>query len=218
MSFQSQVIATAALLVCGATGAAAQTNPPAAAPAANKVAVVDIRTAVQNTAEGKLAAAELQSQFTSKQTELENLQKSVEELQNRLNATQRTISEEERVRMQRQGERMAHQLQRKQQEYEEEVNAAQQEVFERMGRKMVEVISRFARENGYGVILDASTACSVFCSNQLDVTQEIIRLYDQANPVKAGAATTLAPPRPAATRPATQPPATTTPAKPKPPR
>jgi outer membrane protein len=217
MSFQSRVFTIAALVVLAAAGAAAQTTPPPAAAPANKVAVVDIRAAVQNTAEGKLAAAELQSQFSPKQTEIENLQKSVEELQNRLNATARTVSDEERVRMQRQGERMAHQLQRKQQEYEEEVNAAQQDVFERMGRKMVDVISRYARENGYGVILDASTACGVYCSNQLDVTQDIIRLYDQANPVKAGAATTPTPARPAATRPATQP-GTTTPAKPKPPR
>ena len=214
MSFQSRVITTAALLVLGAAGVAAQTTPPATAPS-NKVAVLDIRQAVQATAEGKQAAAELQSQFSPKQSELENLQRSVEELQNRLSAGARTLSDEERVRLQRQGKHMAHQLQRKQQEYEEEVNAAQQEVFERMGRKMVDIISRYARENGYGVILDASTACGVFCSNQLDVTQDIIRLYDQANPVKAGAATTPAT-RPAATRPATQP--ATPPAKPKPPR
>ncbi len=220
MSFQSRLFTAGVLLVFAAALAAAQANPPQTAAAANKVAVVDIRQAIQATAEGKQAAAELQSQFSPRQSELENLNKSVEDVQNRLNAGARTLSDEERVRLQRQGERQASQLKRKQEEYQEDVNAAQQDVFDRMGRKMVDVISRFARENGYGVIFDASTACGVYCSNQLDVTQEIIRLYDQANPVKAAAGTTTAPaqPRPAATRPATTP-ATGNPVpRPKPPR
>ncbi len=224
MSFKHRIFAIGVSIMLTAAGAAAQTGTTPPTAAANKVGVVDIRQAIQATAEGKLAAAELQSQFSPRQSELENMQKSLEDLQNRLNAGARTLSDDERVRLQRQGERQASQFKRKQEEVQEDITAAQQDVFDRMGRKMVDVISRFARENGYGVILDASTACGVYCSNQLDVTQDIIRLYDQANPVKAGAAgTTPAQPRPAATRPAATPPATTapapiTPAKPKPPR
>jgi hypothetical protein len=77
---------------------------------------------------------------------------------------------------------------------------------------MGEVISRYARENGYMIIMDAQV-CNVYCSNQLDVTQDIIRLYDQANPVKTGAPG-AAKPAPAASKPAQ--PAATPPAKPKP--
>ena len=223
MSFQFRVLHTAAVLALAATGAAAQT--PAAAPAGpapNKIAVVDIRQAIQSTGEGKQASGELQSQFSARQSELENLQKSIEDLQGRLTAGARTLSDEERVRMQRQGERQASQLKRKQEEFQEDANAAQQEIIDRIGRKMVEVVSRYARENSYSVILDTQTACGVYCSNQVDVTQEIIRLYDQANPVKPGSTSNPAP-RPATNRPpvnrppAAQPPATT-PAKPKPPR
>jgi outer membrane protein len=225
MSLTHRVFVIGAQIALVAAAASGQTNPPPNAPP-NKVAVVDIRQAVQATAEGKQAAAELQSQFSPRQTELENLQKSIEELQNRLNAGARTLSDDERVRLQRQGERQASQLKRKQEEFQEDVNAAQQEVFDRMGRKMVDVISRYARENGYGVILDAASACGVYCSNQLDVTQDIIRLYDQANPVKAGGTTAPATqPRPVATRPAAQPagnppanPPANPAARPKPPR
>ena len=216
MSFRSYGIGIAALLLACAFGVAAQTNPPAAA-APSKVGFADIRAVIGNTAEGKQASAELQSQFAPRQSEMENLQKSIEELQGRLNAGARTMSDEERVRLQRQGERMASQLKRKQEEFQEDANAAQQEMIDRVGRKVVEVVNRYARENGYALILDAQTACGIYCQPQLDVTQEIIHLYDQANPVKAGAATAPATPRPAATRPSTQP-ATPAPAKPKPPR
>ena len=215
MSFRCYGIRIAALLLASAFGVAAQTNPPAAAP--SKVGFADIRAVIGNTAEGKQASAELQSQFSPRQSEIENLQKGIEELQGRLNAGARTMSDDERVRLQRQGERMASQLKRKQEEFQEDANAAQQEMIDRVGRKVVEVVNRYARENGYALILDAQTACGIYCQPQLDVTQEIIRLYDQANPVKAGAASAPATPRPAAARPSTQP-ATPAPAKPKPPR
>ena len=223
MSFQSRLLHTAAVLALAAAGAAGQTPVAApAGPAPNKIAVVDIRQAIQSTAEGKQASGELQSQFSARQSELENLQKSIEDLQSRLSAGARTLSDEERVRMQRQGERQASQLKRKQEEFQEDANAAQQEIIDRIGRKMVEVISRYARENSYSVILDTQTACGVYCSNQVDVTQEIIRLFDQANPLKPGSSSNPGQPRPAAnrplvSRPAAQAPATP-PAKPKPPR
>src|SRR5208282_3095123 len=92
---------------------------------------------------------------------------------------------------------------RKQDEYQAEFNDAQQDAIEKLGRKMGEVISRFARENGYMMVMDAQV-CNIYCSNQLDITQEIIRLYDQAYPVK-GAAAAPGTPKPAASRPATQP-------------
>src|SRR5713101_995445 len=203
------------LLLTGVSLAAAQsgTGATVATPPSNKVGYLDIRQAIAATAEGKMALAELQSQFAPKQAELENLRKVVEELQGRLRAGERTLSDEERARLERHGERLARSLQRKQEEYQEEANALQGEIFDRLGRKMVDVIGRYARENNYGVSLDSQQACGVFCSNQLDTTQDIIRLYDQANPVKAGSN-----PSGGTQKPPTQPPKPTQqqPAPPKP--
>ena len=210
-----KVLILPAILFMAVSLARAQgTPPPAAAGALPKVAIVDIRAAMLSTAEGKQAAAEIQSQFSSKQADLDNLRKNLEDIQNRIQTTARTSSEEERARLERQGQRMQQQLQRKQEEYQADFNEAQQDAIEKLGRKMGEVISRYARENGYLMVMDAQV-CNIYCSNQLDITQDIIRLYDQANPVKAGApgtkpAGTTAPSRPT--------PGTTaqTPTKPKP--
>jgi outer membrane protein len=104
---------------------------------------------------------------------------------------------------------MARQLQRKQDEYQEDVNAAQADVFDRIGRKMVDVLDRYARENGYMVILDSSAQNTpiMFASTNIDVTQDIVRLYDQAYPVKGGTSGST-PAKPVATpKPAPQPPA-----------
>jgi outer membrane protein len=186
----------------------AQETPAAGASAANKVGVIDVRQAIVTTAEGKLASAELQSQFAARQTELENMNKQLNDLGQRLQASAGKLSQEEEARLTAQGQRLRQQIDRKQNEYQEDVNAAQGEVIDRIGRKLVDVLDRYARERGYAVVLDSSAQNSplLYKSNQIDVTQDIIRLYDQAYPVKA-AATVPAQPKPAPKPAATQPPA-----------
>jgi outer membrane protein len=201
----------AAALALAALPAAGQSPTPA--PPATRVAYVDIRAAMQSTAEGKQMGAELQSQFAPKQADLEATSKQLEDIQNQLRARQQTMSDEERGRLDRQRERMQRQLQRKQEEYQQDANDAQQDAFDKLGRKMADVVSRYARDNNFSVVLDASQACAIYCSNQLDITQDIIRLYDQANPVKGSAATGTKPGAtpvrpPASTNPPAKPPAT----------
>lgn len=174
----------------GATGTAAE-------PVANKVGTLNARQAIVSTAEGKVASAELQSQFQPRNTELDNLRKQVEEAQNRLRAGERTLSDEEKTRLARQIDLWSRQFQRKQEDLQEDANAAQNEVIERIGQKLIEVVERYARENGYSVVLDVSSQTTpvLFASPAVNITQDIIRLYDQAHPVKAAA------PAPAAPRP-----------------
>ena len=201
----STIIRTAALgaaCVFGAVAAWAQGSPVAAA---GKVGVVNLRQAVGLTAEGKQAAAELQSQFASRQTELENLNKQINDLRQRLQIGQATLSEEEKARLTAQGQKLATQLDRKQNEYQEDVNSATGEVFERIGGKMLDVLERYARENGYSALFDTSTQNSpiLYKASNIDVTQDIVRLYDQAYPLKSSSAAP-APAKPAAPKPAAQ--------------
>jgi outer membrane protein len=174
--------------------------PASSAVAGNKIGVINVRQAIVTTSEGKQASAELQSQFAARQTELENLNKQITDLRQRLAAGQSTLSQDEQARLTRQGELLARQLQRKQDEYQEDVNASQGDVIDKIGRKMIDVLDRYARENGYVAILDSSAQNTpiLYASNQIDVTQDIIRLYDQAYPLKAGSTTPKPAPRPAA--------------------
>jgi len=200
---------TAALAaVCVLSTGAVWAQAPAAAgsSASSKVGVISIRQAIVTTAEGKVASAELQSQFASRQNEIENLNKQISDLQARLQAGANKLSQEEEARLRQQGQRLAQRLDRMNTEYQEDVNAAQADVIDRIGRKMVDVLDRYARENGYAVVLDSSAQSTpiLYASTQIDVTQDIVRLYDQAYPVKAGATAPAKPaakPAPAASQP-----------------
>lgn len=185
--------------VCLLGSVAVRAQAAAGSAATGKIGVINVRQAIVATSEGKQASAELQSQFSSRQNELESLNKQINDLRQRLAAGQTTLSDDEKVRLTQQGQRLTQQLDRKQNELQEDVNAAQGEVVDRIGRKMMDVLDRYARENGIVAVFDSSQQNSpiLFASTNIDVTQDIIKLYDQAYPLKAGAA----PAKPAATTP-----------------
>jgi outer membrane protein len=174
-------------------GLQAQTS---AASVPTKVGVINMQAAITGTAEGKEAAAELQSQFAPRQTDLQNLQKQAEDDQSRLRTGQSTLSEEEQARLSAEYTKITRTLQRKSQDAQDDFNEAQQEIVNRIGRKMVDILNKYAKDGGYAVVLDSSSQQTpiLYEANQIDVTQDIIRLYDQAYPVKTSAA---APARPA---------------------
>ena len=206
----------AALAIAGIAGAVlvrAQAPAAVGSSASGKVGIINIRQAIVTTAEGKQASAELQSQFAPRSTEIDNLNKQINDLRQRLAACEGKCSQEEIARLTQQGQKQAQRLDRLNTEYQEDVNSAQQEVIDRIGRKMVDVLDRYARENGYSVVLDSSAQNNpiLYASTQIDVTQDIIRLYDSAYPIKAAAP---AQQKPAAPKPAPAAAPATTPTKP----
>jgi outer membrane protein len=197
--------ATIAILAVMMMTPALRAQSAAGAPA--KVGVINMQAAITGTAEGKQAAAQLQSQFAPRQAELQDMQKQMEDDQSRLRAGQTTLSDEEQARLTRDYTTLQRKLQRRSQEDQDDFNDAQQDLINKIGRKMVDILDKYAKDGGYAVVLDSSSQQTpiIYEANQIDVTQDIIRLYDQAYPVKAGTpSTTPSRPGPRATTPKPQ--------------
>ncbi len=208
------MIVTAALGVASLLGTTiVQAQTAAGTANGTKIGVINVRQAIVTTTEGKQASAELQTQFAPRQNELEGMNKQINDLRQKLQAGAATLSEEEKARLTTQGQREAAKLERKNNELQEDVNAAQAEVVDRIGRKMMDVLDRYARENGFVAIFDSSAQNSpiLYASTNIDVTPEIIKLYDQAYPASGGAAA-----KPAAAKPVTTTPKPATPPAAKP--
>ncbi len=216
MKIRNAATAVAALLLVpaawaqtGTTGTPAH-SAEAPAPAASKVAVLNFQAAIAGTGEGKQALAELQTQFAPRNAELENLNKQIEDLRTRLRNGTSTLSDDEKARLARQGDQLTRTLQRKQQDVQDDANEAQREVVDRLGRKMVDILDRYARDNAFGVVIDDSQSPTVlYAAPQVEITQDIIRLYDQTYPVKASATSPARPATPRPANPAPKPPAPT---------
>jgi outer membrane protein len=74
----------------------------------------------------------------------------------------------------------------------------QQRVLQELGQKMMVVVDKYARDNGYALILDISSPQTpvLYAANGIDVTQDIVALYDKntGGGAAAAPAPTTAPP------------------------
>ena len=172
-----------------------------------KFKVMDMRTAIIQTAEAKADVAQLQSQFAPQTAQIESLNKQIDEVARKLQAGSNTLSDDEKARLTRSGQLLQSQYKRASDQLEEQSNAAQQDLVEGIGRKMMDLVETYAKENGLDAVLNASNDSIgiLYKAPNMDVTSEIVKLYDQKYPVKGAP--------PAAAKPATPP---TTPAVKKP--
>jgi outer membrane protein len=173
-------------LALGAGPVLAQVKSTNGGEAGAKVAAINMRAAIANTSEGKQAAVQLDAQFLARRKELEDLNKKISDLQQRLTVGATTLSDEEKQRLTLEGQGLARQLERRQNEFQEDLNDAQSDVISRIGRRMVEVLGKYAPNNGYGAVLDDSSQSTPVMYASTDITEEVVKLYDQTYPVKSG--------------------------------
>lgn len=173
-------------------GAWAQTGTRSSDPAPARIGVLNMQVAITSTQEGKQDASELQAKFAPRQQEIQNLQKQIQDIQTRLQTTANTLSDAEKYRLEDQGTKLQREMQRKQQEAREDYQDAQQDMIDQLGRKLMTVLDKYSKQNGYAVIIDTSSQQTpvIYAANGINVTEQIVKLYDQTYPVKATASTT----------------------------
>ena len=186
MKIQYPMVAAFAALL---TVPAAHAQTSAAPAATQKIAVINLQQAITGTAEGKQASQQLQTQFAPRKNELTTISKQLQDLQQRLQAGQTTLSDEAKADLARQSNELQRRGQREQQDLQDDMNDASQEAINKIGTKMLTVLDKYAKEHGYSVVIDASAQNTpvLYASTGVNITEEIIKLYDSTYPAKAAA-------------------------------
>jgi outer membrane protein len=166
---------------------------------ATKVGVINIQSAIISTKDGQKAAGDIQARFNPKKTELDRRQAEIGQLQDQLNKGRNTLSEEARQNLVRDIDQKTKSLNRSTEDAQAELNQEQEKIMNELGGRMMAVIDKYAKDNGYVMILDVSSPQTpvLYASNPIDITKDVIELYDKNAPAAASAA-----PAPAAARPA----------------
>jgi outer membrane protein len=160
-----------------------------ATPAEGKIGVINIQAAIANTAEGKKVIADLQRKYQPRQQELQRLQQEIQAIQDQLTKQSATLSDEEQGRLSRDSEDKQKLLKRSAEDAQNDFNHDRDEAIQKIGQKMVRVISEYAPQNGFALILDDAQIPVYYASKDIEITEEIVKRYDAANPVAdAGAA------------------------------
>jgi outer membrane protein len=171
--------------------------PPESAPAAPPVKVATIfgQNAIVNTQEGQKASAALTAKFAPRRDEFNRKQAELQSLRDQLKKGQATMSADARNSLNRNIEAKNREVQRVGEDSQAALEAEEGAMMQQLGDKMMAVIRDYASRNGYAVVIDVSLPNGpvLWASPSIDITNEIVKLYDQAHPAPATPAATPLP-------------------------
>lgn len=201
------------LFVCPALSRAQ--GPPAAS---GKIGILNIQAAILNTGEGKKALADLDKKYQPKRAELQKMQQDIQTLQDQIQRQENAASDTAQQQLNRQLDEKKKIMTRTQEDAQSDFAADRSEAIGHISQKMGKIVQDFAEQNGYAVILDlvapvysnsgqiGDTQIPVYYAGKdVDITAQIVKLYDAANPVASatttpGTATPTTTAKPAATK------------------
>ncbi len=187
-----------------ALGAAMLAQAQTAAAPPTKVGIIHIQNAIVSTKDGQKAAADLTAKFAPKKSDLEKKQSSIAQLQDQLRKGGNTMSDEAKEKLMREIDQTTKALNRESEDANAELDQAQNKIMQELGQRLMAVIIKYARDNAYAVILDVSSQQTpvLYAADGIDITQDIIALYDKNAPSSTPSASTGTPAPPAAAKPA----------------
>ena len=188
----SSVILLASLVV----PALAWGQTPAAAAGGGKIGVINIQQAIAATAEGKKAFTNLEKKYEPRRADLQKQQQEIQSLQDQLQRQQTTLSDTERIRLARELAAKQKLFDRAREDAQSDFQQDRQDVMNRIGQKMVQIIDDYAKQNGYSLIMDAqipiigsnqvndATLPIYYASKDVDISDDIVKRYDAAFPAE----------------------------------
>lgn len=189
---KKSLVVFSALVLAMAALASAQTQVP------TKVAIIHIQQAILTTKDGQKAQADLEARFGPERAALEKKQSDIAALQDQLKKGAATMSDEAKNKIAKDLETLNKEFTRGGEDYQAEVEHEDGKIMNDLGQKMLDVIGKYAAQNGFAMVLDVSNQQTVLWADpSVNITAECIKLYDQAHPGTAPAAPGAAPKPPA---------------------
>jgi len=148
---------------------------------ATKVAVVNGQTVLLGTGEGKKAFTQLKVRYEAKKKEFDSRQNEIDQLQDQLNKAEGVMTEEKKSQLADRTAEKKKRLQRDQQDATDDAQKDQQQTFQPMAERVDAMISKYAADNGYSIVLDYSAPGSPvrYAAMGVDITKEVVALYDK---------------------------------------
>ncbi|MEO8592191.1 MAG: OmpH family outer membrane protein [Candidatus Solibacter sp.] len=158
--------------------------------APTKVAIIHVQNAILQTKDGQKAANELQGRFAPKKAGLDKKQNEIATLQDQLRKGSATMSEDAKAKLMRDIDAGNKSLQRDTEDAQADLDSEQGKIMQDLGGKVMAVLEKFATANGYAVVLDVSNPQTpvLWAASAVDITGDIVKLYDQANSGADGSA------------------------------
>ncbi|GIU74981.1 MAG: hypothetical protein KatS3mg004_2068 [Bryobacteraceae bacterium] len=162
-----------ATLVAAATLGQAQTP--------TKVAIINIQGAIVATKDGAKARESIREKYEPRAKQIEALNNEIQKLRNQLATLANTASQETRDKISREIDDKQKKLQWDSEDLQNELQQEEGKLVNEIGQRMMQIIDEYAKQQGFALVLDVSSQQSpvVWAANGIDITQQIVELYDK---------------------------------------
>jgi outer membrane protein len=174
MKISSRVAARFAVALAAASLAGAATDHAEAAE--SKIAVVDVQHAVMATEDGMRAQGTLKKDFDKRQQDLDAKQTELAKARDDIERQSHFLSREALQKRMEDWQRRMVELQTVFVDYNKTLQKKQGELTAPIVKKIMAVIARLAKKNGYELILDKQAA--PYARQDLDLTEQVIQMYN----------------------------------------
>jgi outer membrane protein len=175
---KNRILALPCLALFAAAIAGAQGPPP------TKVGVIQVQAALTGTKDGQKAVADYQSRIAPKVKEMERKRSEIQELQDKLSKGGNAMAQAAKDSLARDIDTKTKSYNRDMEDAQAEAQTEERKMLEELSGKMQVVIEKYAQANNFTVLLDVSNQNTnvIWISTAIDVTKDVIDLYDKMNP------------------------------------
>lgn len=173
--------------------------------APTKVAIINIQSAILATKDGEKAREALRVKFEARSKDLESRMVEINKKREALQKSSNTLSAEARDKQTREIEDLQKKYQWDAEDFQSDVQQEEQKLVGEIGNRMISIIDEYSKGQNFALVLDVSSQQSpvLWAASGIEITRDIVELYDKKNPPGATAPAATPTAKPATGTPAT---------------
>ncbi|MFQ6083288.1 MAG: OmpH family outer membrane protein [Candidatus Aminicenantia bacterium] len=145
-----------------------------------KIGVVDAQKILETSNSGKQAIAKITARNKKIQDELAKRDKEISDLENKLTTQRLTLSSEAQEKLMLDLEKKRTDRKRFWEDSMREIQNLRTSLFKKIQDEVVPIIIQLGKEKGYTLIIDLFQSGAIYWDNSIDITDEVIKRYNQS--------------------------------------
>ena len=147
---------------------------------ATKIAIINSSKAFETSVEGKKIIGQMQDRENKIKNDLQKLDDSIRLLENKLSTGRLTMTQDALLGIQADIDKKTTERKRYEEDAARDAQQFSANLIQKIRGEMVTIIENLAKERGFELVLDLGTSGVVTFNPTIDVTDEVIRRYDQS--------------------------------------
>jgi outer membrane protein len=152
-----------------------------------RVAVVDMQRALNECDAGKRAKDQVKAKFEKSQDDLKRQREDLDRRKEEYERKATVLKEEERRNLEKDLEARSLEFKRKFEDFQRDLKRTDAELTSTIVEDLYGVVREYGAKNTYSLVLEASSGALLYGDNALDITDEIVKIYN-ANPKRSSSA------------------------------